>query len=97
MPIQLPAGYHKSGVVWVGGVPVVTCFDIGSYRNVISLSLLDTLPHETVLARTPCEPVSCEGLTSGGSTKYSEVPVLNMLRVDMPATMSSLSAMRVPT
>ena len=35
MPVSLGEGYHKAAVVWCGSQAVVSCFDSGSYRNIL--------------------------------------------------------------
>ena len=69
--ITLGEGYHKSAVVWCGGMPVVSCFDSGSYRNIIQEAQLQVLETAggSVVCRRPCEPTHCEGFsTAGGVT-----------------------------
>ena len=81
LPVTLTEGYHKAAVVWCGSQAVVSCFDSGSYRNLVQDEMLAQIEADspgTVMCRRPCEPTRCDGFASGGSVTYKEVAVIKV-------------------
>ena len=80
--VELPDGYHKRAYVYVGGHPVLTTFDTGSFRNAIRLEVLQELEAKqragrfgkrVISQRAPCNRMNVVGATTAMTASYDEV------------------------
>ena len=74
-------------MVWCGTQAVVSCFDSGSYRNIIQEQMLAQIEAESpgaLVCRRACQPTKREGFASGGSVTYSVVAVVRVKFRDSP-------------